>query len=185
MPKQSKKNMSKKWGTRWRWCAADSWRPWPQPRLGRPLLHTTPPASLAPESGKLDFSHCANCISLSQTNVFLSVHQLHLYQSQPILRSVRLCEVVDDEDGKEENDDNKEDHSDAEKLEEVSDADDNDHMNCVLTLVNFWSESRVRRREMFLWPARLPGDSVHTPSSVFVCWMYLCICISVYLCRQL
>ena len=101
MPKQSKKKKTlttpektlktrkcqKKWGTRWRWCAADSWRPWPQPRLGRPLLHTTPPASLAPESGKLDFSHCANCISLSQSNVFLSLHQLHLYQCQPRLRT--------------------------------------------------------------------------------------------------
>ena len=65
-------------------------------------------------------------------------------------------------------------------FEEVSDdePDENDHLDCVLTLVNFWCDSRLRRREMFLWPARLPGDSVHTPSpasTVFVCSMYLCI----------
>ena len=40
-PNLAKSKCQKKWVIRWRWCAADSGRPWPQPRLGRPLLHTS------------------------------------------------------------------------------------------------------------------------------------------------
>ena len=172
-PNLAKSKCQKKWVIRWRWCAADSGRPWPQPRLGRPLLHTSVTQTRVGKNGFLSSleSYVLLLIQHSEKkwvgpqNFWQKPQNIYLYKTRVPNPQTKGGPWKQNIRG---------------------------------TLQYSWIFSicvsmvfvKFAEREMFLcrhlWPARLPGDNVHAPSGasnvcVFMC-LYLCTCVHVYLC---